>query len=79
MHLIEQIKAKARNNLQTVVLPESYDERMLFAAQKIIAQGLAKIILLGNQAEVSAAAQAKGVDLAGVEILDPATSPKLYA
>ncbi len=79
MHLIEQIKAKARNNLQTVVLPESYDERMLFAAQKIVEQGLAKIILLGNKAEVSAAAQAKGVDLAGVEILDPVTSPQLDA
>lgn len=79
MHLMEQIKAKARKNLQTVVLPESYDERMLFAAQKIVEQGLAKIVLLGNQAEVSAAAQAKGVDLAGVEILDPATSPKLDA
>jgi phosphate acetyltransferase len=79
MHLMEQIKAKAKQNLQTVVLPESYDERMLFAAQKIVEQGLAKIIVLGNQAEVSAAAKAKGINLAGVEILDPATSPKLEA
>ncbi|ACM19983.1 phosphate acetyltransferase [Geotalea daltonii FRC-32] len=79
MHLMEQIKAKAKKNLQTVVLPESYDERMLFAAQKIVEQGLAKIIILGNQTEVSAAAQNKGVNLAGVEILDPATSPKLEA
>lgn len=79
MHLMEQIKAKAKKNLQTVVLPESYDERMLFAAQKIVEQGLAKIILLGNPAEVSATAQAKGVNLAGVEILDPAASPKLNA
>ena len=29
MHLVDQIKEKARKNLQTVVLPESYDERML--------------------------------------------------
>ncbi|ABQ27551.1 phosphate acetyltransferase [Geotalea uraniireducens] len=79
MHLMEQIKAKAKKNLQTVVLPESYDERMLFAAQKIVEQGLAKIILLGNPAEVSATAQAKGVNLAGVEILDPTASPKLNA
>lgn len=79
MHLMEQIKAKAKHNLQTVVLPESYDERMLFAAQKIVEQGLAKIILLGSPAEVSAAAQAKGVNLSGVEILDPSASPKLNA
>ncbi|WP_243372610.1 phosphate acetyltransferase [Geotalea sp. SG265] len=77
MHLMEQIKEKAKRKLQTVVLPESYDERMLFAAQKIVEQGLAKIIILGNPVEVTAAAQAKGVSLAGVEILDPATSPKL--
>ena len=30
MHLVDQIKEKARKNLQTVVLPESYDERMLY-------------------------------------------------
>ena len=36
MHLVEQIKAKAKKNLQTVVLPESYDERMLFAAQQVV-------------------------------------------
>jgi phosphate acetyltransferase len=79
MHLVEQIKAKAKKNLQTVVLPESYDERMLYAAQKVVEQGLAKIVILGNPVEVQAAAAAKGINLAGVEILEPATSPKLDA
>lgn len=79
MHLVEQIKAKAKKNLQTVVLPESYDERMLFAAQKIVEQGLAKIIILGNPDEVKGVAAAKGVNLAGVEIIEPANSPKLGA
>jgi phosphate acetyltransferase len=79
MSLVEQIKEKAKKSLQTVVLPESYDERMLFAAQKIVEQGLAKIIILGNIDEVKAAAAAKGVDLRGVELLDPVTSPKLPA
>ena len=79
MHLMEQIKAKAKKNLQTVVLPESYDERMLFAARQITDEGLAKVVILGNQDEVKAAAAAKSVDLTGVEILEPATSPKLAA
>ena len=79
MHLVDQIKAKAQKNQQTVVLPESYDERMLFAAQKIVEQGLAKIVILGNPAEVQATAAAKGVNLAGIEVLEPATSPKLGA
>ena len=77
MHLIEQIKAKAKSKLQTVVLPESYDERMLFAAQQVVEQGLAKIIILGNPAEIQAAATARGVNLAGVELLEPKSSPKL--
>jgi phosphate acetyltransferase len=77
MHLMDKIKAKAKSNPQTVVLPESYDERMLWAAEKIVAHGLAKIVLLGNPEKVKEEAAAKGVNLAGVEILDPGASPKL--
>lgn len=79
MSLVDQIKSKARNNLKTVVLPESYDERMLFAAQQIVEQGLARIVILGNHDEVTAVASAKGVSLAGVEIIEPATAPRLGA
>lgn len=77
MHLMDVIKDKAKKNLKTVVLPESYDERMLFAAEKIVEQGLAKVVILGNPAEVQAAASAKGVNLKGVDIEEPTTSPKL--
>lgn len=77
MNLMDTIREKAKRNLQTVVLPESYDERMLFAAEKIVEQGLAKVIILGNPEEVRAAAEAKGIKLAGVEIEEPASSPKL--
>lgn len=77
MHLVDQIKAKAKKNLQTVVLPESYDERTLYAAEKIVKEGLAKLVVLGNPAKLQADAAAKGISLEGVELLDPATSPKL--
>ena len=77
MHLVDQIKEKARKSLQTVVLPESYDERMLFAAEKIVKEGLARIVILGEPAKIQAEATAKGIDLAGVELLNPAASPKL--
>ena len=77
MHLVDQIKEKARKNLQTVVLPESYDERMLFAAEKIVKEGLARIVILGDPAKIQADASAKGINLAGVELLNPAASPKL--
>jgi len=69
MHLVEQIKEKAKKKPQTVVLPESYDERILFATQKITEQGLAKIVILGTLEEVTAMACAKGVNQAGFEIL----------
>lgn len=77
MQLVEQIKQKAQMNLQTVVLPESYDERMFFAAQQIVEQGLAKVVLLGDVEQVKKTAAEKGVNLDGVDIVDPVTSPKL--
>ena len=79
MPLIKQIKEKARTHTKTIVLPESYDERMLFAAQNIVEQGLAKVILLGNPEVLHACAVSKGIHLAEVEIIEPANSPKLPA
>ena len=77
MSFIETVKAKAKANPKSVVLPESYDERMLFAAEKITQQGLAQITILGNPDKVKADAASKNVDLKGVSILDPTASPKL--
>jgi phosphate acetyltransferase len=77
MHLVDQIKEKARKNPQTVVLPESYDERMLYAAEKIVKEKLAKIVILGDPGKIKAEAAAKGINLDGVELLNPSTSPKL--
>ena len=77
MPLVELIKEKARTHLKTIVLPESYDERMLFAAQNIVEQGLARVILLGNPEALRATAAAKGIHLAEVEIVEPSSSPKL--
>jgi phosphate acetyltransferase len=77
MHLVDQIKAKARENVQTVVLPEGYDDRMIQAAGRIVSDGLAKIVLLGNPDTLNAKAQELGVSLEGVELVDPKSSPKL--
>ena len=43
MHLVDQIKEKARTSLQTVVLPESYDDRMIQAAEVITKDNLGMI------------------------------------
>ncbi|MFO7983143.1 MAG: phosphate acetyltransferase [Desulfuromonadales bacterium] len=77
MHLVDQIKEKARENVQTVVLPEGYDDRMVQAAGEVVKDGLAKIILLGNPDTLNSKAQELGVSLEGVELVDPKSSPKL--
>lgn len=77
MGLMDQIKAKARNNLQTIVLPESYDDRMYAAAQQIVEQGLAKVVMLGNAEAIAKKAADLGADISKVELIEPASSPKL--
>ncbi|MDT8424126.1 MAG: phosphate acetyltransferase [Desulfuromonadales bacterium] len=79
MHLVDQIKAKARANRQTVVLPEGYDERMVEAAGKIVADGLANVVLLGNVAALQAKAAELGASLEGVELIDPKSAATLDA
>lgn len=77
MHLVDQIKAKARQNLQTVVLPEGYDDRMIEASAKIVADGLANVALLGNVAVLTAKAAEMGVSLDGVTLIEPKSSDLL--
>lgn len=74
MHLVKQIKAKARADLQTVVLPEGYDDRMVEAAFRIVDDKLAKVVLLGNADALSAKAEDLGVSLQEVTVIDPKTS-----
>jgi len=77
MHLVDQIKAKARDDIQTVVLAESYDDRMIQAAEQITQDNLARVVLLGDAAVIKAKAAELGVSLAGVEIIDPKNAVKL--
>ena len=44
MAFIDGIKAKAKANLKTIVLPESEDERTIRAAAKVLEEGTAKIV-----------------------------------
>lgn len=79
MHLVDQIKAKARENLQTVVLPEGYDDRMIQASEQIVKDRLAKVVLLGDPVGLQAKANELGASLDGVELLDPKAAPQLEA
>lgn len=73
MDIISKLKERAKQLGGTIVLPEAFDKRTLEAAQSIIGQGLAKVILIGEPERVSADAVAFGVDLTGVTVIDPET------
>ena len=77
MSFIEDVKKKAKANLKTIVLPEAEDKRTLEAAQQIKKEGCAKLILLGNKETVEKDARNYGLDLSGIEVVDPKTSPAL--
>ena len=79
MSAIEKIKAKARADVKHIVLPEGTEPRTVQASAKILKEGVARVTLLGNPEEVRKVAAETGTDLAGVAIIDPATSEKSAA
>ena len=77
MSLIDQIVARAKSNRQRIVLPESFEERTITAADRAIADGLADIILIGNREKVLAYAAQLGLKhIDQATIIDPETSEK---
>lgn len=48
MKFIDQLKEKAKQNKKTIVLPETSDMRTIEAAGKVLAEGIANIILVGD-------------------------------
>ena len=77
MSLIDQIIARAKSDRQRIVLPESFEERTITAADRAIADGLADIILIGNREKVLAYAAELGLKhIDRATIIDPETSEK---
>ena len=76
MNLIEKIRAKARANQKKIVLPEGDEPRTVVAVAEIVREKIAQPVLLGDPAKIRAVASEKGVDLAGAEIVDPATDAR---
>ena len=70
MSFIDTIKAKAKADLKTIVLPESEDDRTYKAAETVVKEGFALPIILGSEEDVKASAERLGVSLEGVRILD---------
>jgi len=69
-----QIMEMARSNKQRIVLPESQDERILKAADELLHGGICDITILGDEAGIRTRLRHLGLDLPGVEIINPDTS-----
>lgn len=76
MKLMEKILDLAKSNKKKIVLAEGEEERNIKACEEIIKQGIADIILVGNENTIKESAAKLGVNLAGAEIMDPETSSK---
>ncbi len=76
MSFIDGIKERAKQNVKTIVLPETEDARTLEAASKVLQQKIANVILIGNKEKVLADAKAQGLDLSEVPVVDPANCDK---
>ena len=77
MNLLERIVARAKSDKQRIVLPEATEERTLRAADRVLADSIAELILIGNPDELKELA-AKW-DLHNIDkatIVDPLNNPK---
>ncbi|MBE5868523.1 MAG: phosphate acetyltransferase [Lachnospiraceae bacterium] len=77
MSYIDRIKDRARLDKKTIVLPESNDKRTLIAAAKIIEEGIADIIMIGDEEKIMDGAGWLEVDLDKVMVINPKTTSKL--
>lgn len=64
---LERMKAAAKADVKTIVLPEGEDPRTIEATKKVVAEGLAKLVVLGDPSQVK---------IEGVEVIDPKTSER---
>ena len=74
---MEQIIARAKSDRQRIVLPEGTEERTLKAADKVLADGVADLIILGNRQEImDLASQWKLDNISKATIIDPENNPR---
>ena len=76
MSFVETMKEKARQNIKTILLPESEDVRVIQAAADVEEEGFAKDVLIGNEENVKQIALDNNIDVSKVTIINPLKSEK---
>jgi len=72
MNALSRIKDRARSKKRRVVLPEGTEPRVIMAAKKILSEELAAVTLIGDENEIAGLAKEHGLNLAKVEVVNPA-------
>ncbi len=75
MGFIDNVKARARADKKTIVLPETTDMRTIIAAHKVLKEDIANVILIGDKQKILEVAD--GLDLTGAHFIDPFNCQKL--
>ena len=71
---LDRIKERAKADKKTIVLPESMDRRTFEAAEKVLKEDIANIVIIGTPEEVEA--NSKGLDISKATIINPYTYEK---
>ncbi|MBR6960302.1 MAG: phosphate acetyltransferase [Clostridiales bacterium] len=74
MAFIDDIKARAKADKKTIILPESMDRRTFEAAAEILAEDIANIVIIGTDEQIKA--NSEGLDISKATIIDPFTNEK---
>lgn len=76
MTFIDRVKQRAKEEIKTIVLPEANDIRVLQAAEQILKEEFAKIVLIGNEDEIQKIANENNINISKAKIVNPITSTK---
>lgn len=71
MNFIDRIKERAKSDKKRIVLPESMDKRVIEAADKILREDLAEVVIVGKKEDILEISQ--GYDISKAIIVDPFT------
>ena len=71
MNFIDKIKERAKSDKKRIVLPESMDKRVIEAAEKILKEDLAEVVIVGKKEDILEISQ--GYDISKAIIVDPFT------
>ncbi len=76
MNFIDEMKARAKQNIKKIVLPEASDLRTITAASTALTEGYADIILIGDESKIKTMAKENNLDISKATIINPLESDR---